>query len=592
MSLIVDLHRTLVEQQSSTQQLTLLCDQYNDVLRMMARDRETCFQLKSDLARATEENSRLRKTVLHLEKNSSGTGPESSELLQSAQAKIKELDDKVRAQAEELTTLLRYKALSSADMLDLSKENKQQAKIIEDQTASISVLQSQLSESAASRGRLENALEVMRREYEALQKQVESKDKELRDQSILLSRLQEKMVSSVQTHADMLNDANNENEALRREIKKLQSQLAEAMKRLADGSFVDVSSDVVGSPSSASAGSGAHGKESNSYLSRVGLSNDTSAARKMLSHAPSEVYKRVEGAHDTELNGVAMVSEGVMPTLATVSSGKTVLLWEARTFTPTGPLSGSTQALLAVDLTSPALSIQPMVLAAGNDATCRVWTLGVNRLRHALTGHTAKIHGARFNADARFIITGSHDRTLKLWDVGTGYCIRTIPCGSSCNDVCFGPTGDDIVVSGHLDGSVRVFDARDARVVGELKGLHSQQVTSVAVARDGMRVLTNGRDSVLRLVDIRMQSQQSELMAFRHADFKSGVNWNRACMSPDGMYVAAGGLNGRLFVWNTGTAKLECSLEGHEKPISSVIWSSDGQQLVSVGLDGALVVWR
>ena len=42
---------------------------------------------------------------------------------------------------------------------------------------------------------------------------------------------------------------------------------------------------------------------------------------------------------------------------------------------------------------------------------------------------------ARFLGDSTKVVSGSHDRTLKLWDLRSKACIRTIFAGSSCNDL-------------------------------------------------------------------------------------------------------------------------------------------------------------
>ena len=47
--------------------------------------------------------------------------------------------------------------------------------------------------------------------------------------------------------------------------------------------------------------------------------------------------------------------------------------------------------------------------------------------------------------------------------------------------------------------------------------------------------------------------------------FKVGVDYTRACFSPDGMFVAAGSQDGSLFVWQTQTGKLEKTVREHRQ---------------------------
>lgn len=59
----------------------------------------------------------------------------------------------------------------------------------------------------------------------------------------------------------------------------------------------------------------------------------------------------------------------------------------------------------------------------------------VGVLQHTLTGHSAKVMAAKFLNGTSNVATGSHDRTLKLWDLKKNCCLRTLFAGSSCNDL-------------------------------------------------------------------------------------------------------------------------------------------------------------
>ena len=42
--------------------------------------------------------------------------------------------------------------------------------------------------------------------------------------------------------------------------------------------------------------------------------------------------------------------------------------------------------------------------------------------QHALTGHSGKVMSCKFVADMSKVVTGSHDRTIKIWDLKSKAC--------------------------------------------------------------------------------------------------------------------------------------------------------------------------
>jgi autophagy-related protein 16 len=65
---------------------------------------------------------------------------------------------------------------------------------------------------------------------------------------------------------------------------------------------------------------------------------------------------------------------------------------------------------------------------------------------------------AKFVGDSQKVVTGSHDRTLKVWDLRSKACIETKFAGSSCNDLV--ATDSSTIISAHFDKKVRFWDTR------------------------------------------------------------------------------------------------------------------------------------
>jgi WD40 repeat protein/transcriptional regulator with XRE-family HTH domain len=77
-----------------------------------------------------------------------------------------------------------------------------------------------------------------------------------------------------------------------------------------------------------------------------------------------------------------------------------------------------------------ALSFSPngSILASGGDEydNLRLWNAETGKCLHTLVGHTSGIRGIAFNPHGNILASGSHDGTIKYWEVLTGTLIKTM----------------------------------------------------------------------------------------------------------------------------------------------------------------------
>uniref|UniRef100_A0AAR5Q1K4 WD repeat-containing protein 55 homolog n=1 Tax=Dendroctonus ponderosae TaxID=77166 RepID=A0AAR5Q1K4_DENPD len=124
------------------------------------------------------------------------------------------------------------------------------------------------------------------------------------------------------------------------------------------------------------------------------------------------------------------------------------------------------------------------------------------RHQHTLTGHSGKVMAAKFLGDASKVVTGSHDRTLKVWDLRSRACIETKFAGSSCNDLVTVDNAGSTIISGHFDKTIRFWDCRSESSANNI--VLNGKVTSLDLARDTKYLLACVRDDTLKLIDLRM----------------------------------------------------------------------------------------
>jgi WD40 repeat protein len=161
------------------------------------------------------------------------------------------------------------------------------------------------------------------------------------------------------------------------------------------------------------------------------------------------------------------------------------------------------------------------------------------------TGHLRTVRDLAFSGDSRYILSGSGDETMKLWDAESGSLLRTFHCESVVDDVAFVPDGrrvmsyDDVggvvvwdritgkklqtiatergqgkdlfvlsdgrtIVFGHGEDTVEVWDIdthkRLKRFTNRCNIKHSWM--SLSLLSDEKRILTTCRDGTVKLWDL------------------------------------------------------------------------------------------
>ena len=73
-------------------------------------------------------------------------------------------------------------------------------------------------------------------------------------------------------------------------------------------------------------------------------------------------------------------------------------------------------------------------------------------------GHTSSIYAIAISPDGKYIVSGSIDTTIKIWDFKTGECLNTLEGHiDSVNSISISPDGK-YIVSGSDDDTIKIWD--------------------------------------------------------------------------------------------------------------------------------------
>jgi hypothetical protein len=158
-----------------------------------------------------------------------------------------------------------------------------------------------------------------------------------------------------------------------------------------------------------------------------------------------------------------------------------------------------------------------------------------------LTGHADGLRSVAWSPDGRYLLTGSRDRTLALWDAATGERIRVLEGHEGgVTSVAFSPDGA-LAVSGSQDKSLALWDVATGKLLRRMNG-HALWVTCVA-------------------------------------------------FSPDGRHALSGSLDHTAVLWDTTDGSNKMTFAGHGDRLQAVDFSPDGKQALSASADRTVLLW-
>jgi WD40 repeat protein len=114
---------------------------------------------------------------------------------------------------------------------------------------------------------------------------------------------------------------------------------------------------------------------------------------------------------------------------------------------------------------------------------------------------------------------------------------------------------------------------------------HTDLVLGVIHLPGGQRIITCSRDGSLRVWNVKSGKQIGD--DWRDED---DLVWSIA-LSPDGKKVVSGSWDGAVRLWDIDTCKVVKKWTGHTGAVGSVCWSRDGRRVLSGSEDGTARQW-
>ncbi|KIK40720.1 hypothetical protein CY34DRAFT_806895 [Suillus luteus UH-Slu-Lm8-n1] len=186
-------------------------------------------------------------------------------------------------------------------------------------------------------------------------------------------------------------------------------------------------------------------------------------------------------------------------------------------------------------------------------------------------GHGGNVRAVAVFPDMRRMVTGSYDKTLRLWDLETGVVLKKME-GHSSEVLTLAVSRDgQIIASADYKGKIIVWHGES--LIQSIKA-HFNWINSLDFSPDGTVLVSGSQDGMAKFWCTKTWQMQGRLVDCGY------VNCVRH--SPSGGLLAIA-TNDNIQIYNSGTREHIASFKGHTERNLSLVWTPDGTRLLSGG---------
>jgi eukaryotic-like serine/threonine-protein kinase len=238
------------------------------------------------------------------------------------------------------------------------------------------------------------------------------------------------------------------------------------------------------------------------------------------------------------------------------------------------------------------------IVAAGHSGVVKVWDAQTGRVSATFSGHEefsglrGVVFGVAWHPQGHLIASSSLD-TVRTWDARTEREVFSLPATArGYQPLAFSPDGR-YLVTGKADGAVQVWDGETGREVGTL-GTHKREIRGVVFSKGGEHLASTSSDGIVKIWDAKrldkkgMDETKDARRTLRTRVAGPGLNVG---FSPDGRWLASGGEENTVKIWDVQTSREPRTLRGHNGDIYAVAISPDGRWVASGDEKGTVKVW-
>ncbi|OCL95758.1 caspase family protein [Aliarcobacter thereius] len=224
------------------------------------------------------------------------------------------------------------------------------------------------------------------------------------------------------------------------------------------------------------------------------------------------------------------------------------------------------------------------IVSGSRDNTVKLWDVNSGKLLKTFYGHSESVESVAISRDNKYIVSGSGDYTIKLWDVNSGKLLKTFSGHlGRVNSVAISSDSRYIVSTGGYDSTIKLWEIKSGKLLKTFSG-HSNRIDSVAISRDDKYIVSGSGDYTIKLWDVN----SGKLLKTFSGHLE---RVNSVVISSDNKYIVSGSGDSTIKLWDVNSGKLLKTFSGYSYKVNSVAISNDSRYVVSGDRNNTVKLW-